>query len=399
SDTGAGSSLKEFQDLKYTHNRLSAVEWDGMLSITTTSIGDADIFHYDLNLKESSASRRLTKLPSSSKKNAIFSGTEVSLSTAEDIELLFADITAYLKKMLILKICVSLSPVCFSCNAIRMVLVLLQKVYLEVRVHAEPLAFGFVMLHQNIAVELVDEFGDQQGLRSENVAFSTELTLPSADSSNLERLASGLEEHVFKHGDGSEKCQSCFLERDSVKVGCGRACVKENLNGTLVVEAVMIISESSEPSSPSCLKAFEPKTERTKVETKLMKEAIRLALDDLKERYSGALLSAHAVKINTYAPDLARSITGLILSSDDPNFQGECLGLLGMQMGNIEGESVEECIKQKILSAIDINDRRPPSLKRNEDIPFLFGVEHYDEPENMWHDYEGEEEGCTMMDF
>ncbi|KAH9616552.1 hypothetical protein KSS87_020711, partial [Heliosperma pusillum] len=261
SDTGAGSSLKEFQDLKYTHNRLSAVEWDGMLSITTTSIGDADIFHYDLNLKESSASRRLTKLPSSSKKNAIFSGTEVSLSTAEDIELLFADITAYLKKMLILKICVSLSPVCFSCNAIRMVLVLLQKVYLEVRVHAEPLAFGFVMLHQNIAVELVDEFGDQQGLRSENVAFSTELTLPSADSSNLERLASGLEEHVFKHGDGSEKCQSCFLERDSVKVGCGRACVKENLNGTLVVEAVMIISESSEPSSPSCLKAFEPKTE------------------------------------------------------------------------------------------------------------------------------------------
>ncbi|KAK9675595.1 hypothetical protein RND81_11G017900 [Saponaria officinalis] len=422
SDTGAGSCLKEFQDIKYTHNRLSAVEWDGMLSITTTGIGDAEIFHYNVNLKKSAPSRRLTKLPPSSKNNAIFSGTEVSMSTTEDMEVLLADMTVFLKK--------------------------------------------------NVAIELVGEVSDEQGSRSKHVALATELRLPSLESSNLEHLTSGLEDYVYKHGDRlSEICQSCFVSSGCLKVGSGQACAKKNMKDTLVVEAVIMISESSGPSSPSCLKAFEPKTEvlyfrdfspcsvhqsalkalrsikwtnygltlkniaddeaaqlewenfplnthidivlhcynnqvsvpplkqRPKVETKLMKEAISLALDDLKEKYSGALLSAHAIKINTYAPDLAKSIAGLITTSNDPNFQGECLGLLGMEMANVEGASVEECIKLKILSVIDISDRRPPSLKHVDDVPFLFGDELNQEPENMWYDYDREEEECTLMDF
>lgn len=142
-----------------------------------------------------------------------------------------------------------------------------------------------------------------------------------------------------------------------------------------------------------------PLRQRTQFETKLVKEAISLALDDLKERYSGALLSDHALKIHNHAPDLARSIAGLILSSDDSDFQGECFSLLGMQMGKFEGESIEKCIKDKIMSAIDMNDRKPPSLRCRATAPFLFGDDHLQEPEYMDEYEEGEEDGCNLMDF
>lgn len=40
-----------------------------------------------------------------------------------------------------------------------------------------------------------------------------------------------------------------------------------------------------------------PLRQGIQLETKLVKEAISLALDDLKERYTGALLSDHALKV------------------------------------------------------------------------------------------------------
>lgn len=100
SDTGAGSCLKEFQDLKYSTNGLSAAGYDGILSITTTSITDSEIFHYHLNLIESGSSRRVVKLPSTSKNNAKFSGTEVSMSTTENMEVIVADTTFFFRKHL-----------------------------------------------------------------------------------------------------------------------------------------------------------------------------------------------------------------------------------------------------------------------------------------------------------
>lgn len=132
-----------------------------------------------------------------------------------------------------------------------------------------------------------------------------------------------------------------------------------------------------------------------------MKKSICLALDDLKEKYTGVLLSAHALKIHSYAPDLAKSIAGLILSSDDPNFQGEGLCLLGMQKGDVKEDLVEKIIKDRIISAIDMNDRKPQGLRScREDVPFLFGDNHLQEPEYMYDECEeGEEEGCNLMEF
>ncbi|XP_056683111.1 type 2 DNA topoisomerase 6 subunit B-like isoform X1 [Spinacia oleracea] len=431
SDTGVGSCLKEFQELKIGYNGFA--EWDGMLSVTTTSLGDSEIFHYKVNLKENAPNKRLIKLPSSPKKNAVFSGTEVSTSSAEDMELLLADMSSFLRKMIILKM-------------------------------------------HNIAIELVAESRDEHGLQHEKVVLATELTLPSPKSSNVLQLASGLEDYVCKHRNFNEKCQSCFSSRDNLKVGNGQACRQKHGNDALTVEVVIIISDNEllgpSNSSPSCLKAFESKTEvlyyrefspcsvhqsavkalgsikwnkygltprsisdeenslvfewenlppnthidialhsydkqvtvpplrqGIQLETKLVKEAISLALDDLKERYTGALLSDHALKIHNYAPDLARSISGLILSSNDPNFRDECFSLLGMQIGNVEGELLEKCIKGKIISAIDMNDRKPPGLGCKAAVPFLFGDDHFQEPEYMDEYDEGEEDSCNLMDF
>ncbi|XP_057544884.1 type 2 DNA topoisomerase 6 subunit B-like isoform X2 [Amaranthus tricolor] len=422
SDTGVGSCLKEFQDLKLCFNG-SAV-W---------GLGDPDLFQYNLNLKESVPNKRLTKLPSMPKKKAIFSGTEVSMSTAEDMGVLLQDMTTFLRKIHILKI-------------------------------------------HNIAMELVAVCSDQQRLQHENVVLVTELTLPSPDSSILQQLTSGLEDYVCNHRNGLiKKCLSCFSSGENPKIGNGQACKKKHGNDVLAVEVVIVVSHSelSDPSNLSCLKAFEPKTEvlyfkdfspcsvpqsalkaiksvkwnnygltlkniddegsspslewenlplnthidialhsynkqvtmpplrqRNQLETKLAKDAISLALNDLKEMYTGALLSDHALKIHSYAPDLARSIAGLILSSDDQNFQGECFSLLGMPMANIEGHSLEKCIQDKIISAIDMNDRKPPSSRCRPAAPFLFGDDHVQESEYMCDEYdEGEEDDCVLMDY
>uniref|UniRef100_A0A803LJA9 Type 2 DNA topoisomerase 6 subunit B-like n=1 Tax=Chenopodium quinoa TaxID=63459 RepID=A0A803LJA9_CHEQI len=357
SDTGAGSCLKEFQDLKLGCNGLS--QWDGILSVTTTSLGDFELYHYKVNLKERASNRKTIKLPSSPKKNAIFSGTEVSVTSAEEMEVILEDMTCFLRK--------------------------------------------------NIAIELVAESHDGHGLQHENAVLATELTSPNSESSNVLQLASGLEDYVCKHRKLSEKCLSCFSSRDNLKVGNGQACQQKHGNDVFSVEVVILISENEllDSSDPSCLKAFETKTEvkvpplrqGTQLETKLVKEAISLALDDLKERYTGALLSDHALKIHNHAPDLARSIAGLILSSDDSNFQSECFGLLGMQMDNIEEEAIEKCIKDKIMSAIDMNDRKPPNLRCRAAAPFLFGDDHLQEPEYMDEYDDGEEDGCNLMDF
>jgi hypothetical protein len=59
------------------------------------------------------------------------------------------------------------------------------------------------------------------------------------------------------------------------------------------------------------------------------------------------------------------------LSSKDSGFQGECCSLLGLQSQGVGGEIVEDCIKEKIISVIEMNDRK--SYQRSEEVaPFLF---------------------------
>ncbi|CAM8923148.1 unnamed protein product [Rhodiola kirilowii] len=384
---------------------------DGVLSIATTNISDNEIKNYQIYLKEVVSARRVTVLPIQPKNGARFSGTEVSFSTVQNISDFLPEILCFLKKMLILGI-----PV-FS--------VQFQKDSIDVMVqnYIGP-------IYENPVVEPV--------------------------ASTIELLKSGFGDYVLKHGNKSDtKCMSCFSDQrceDLLKVGTGMVyCIEGQRNAGLVVEAVIIICDSNDLSSP-CFRDFGANTEvvlfydfspslltqmSLKVLTKLdwksygltlgnvldidghvllewenlqpnvhidialhchqslyplvyhammpsptkasqfdhvkhLKKALRHALENIKEQHSGILLSANALKVCSYSPDLSKTIAGLILSSDDADFQGECMKLLGLhsQDQTNEKESVEACLNEKIIKVISLNDKK--SCRGKEPAPLLF---------------------------
>ncbi|PON98967.1 hypothetical protein TorRG33x02_052040 [Trema orientale] len=409
SDTGIGSSLEEFLDLKLSTEAFGAhQEWDGLLIVTTTSICDDEIHSYRLSLKECVSERRLTRLPSKPKngvkfrhESSTFGGTEACLSVSKTVDVFVEEIKRFLQKMLILKI-------------------------------------------PSVAIELVVECGDTPGSRDEYLFLANECNPLPFSASNLERLKSGLEDYVLKHGNIlSTQCHSCFLTPETLKVGSGMAYQTENRrNMGLVMEAVIIISEISEQTS-NCFSSSSAKTEvlyfkefssctipqstlkalrsidwrsygltlgsvenqgsnvvipstraKIQLERNLTKKAVKLALDDLRDKHAGVLLSAHAVKIRSYAPDLAKTIAGLILSSNDVDFQQQCFSLLGFQSQGVGGEFVEACIKEKIISVIEMNDKKP---HRSKDVaPFLFEDDSFQEPELLDYEYEGADDFSPM---
>ena len=66
-----------------------------------------------------------------------------------------------------------------------------------------------------------------------------------------------------------------------------------------------------------------------------------------------------------------------------------------MQSQGVEGEIVEACIKEKIISAIEMNDQKP---QRSKDVaPFLFEDDGFQEPGLQDDDlYEGEDAFSPM---
>ncbi|KAB2624740.1 hypothetical protein D8674_016400 [Pyrus ussuriensis x Pyrus communis] len=407
SDTGVGSCAEDFGGLKLRREAFGAQIWDGLLFVTTTSIGDDQIHHYQFNLKESASGRRLTRLSSNPKNGLQFSGTEVCLSISESIDVLLAAFSCFFRKILILKI-------------------------------------------PNVSIELVVEQGDAPGSRYVNLFLSNEgrNPLPFA-ASNLERLKSGVEDYVFKHRNTSgKKCESCFSSGEHLKIGSGTVCCTESRRypGS-VMEAVIVISEMSEVAS-TCPRTCSSKTEvlyfkdftpcripqstlkaltsidwksyglsfgsvvdqggfalvewenlppsitipsagrKTRPDQNLIKKAIKLALNDLKDNYAGVLLSAHAVKVRSYAPDLAKTISSLILSSNDADFREECCSFLGLQSQGVGGEVVEDCIREKIIAVVEMHDREP---QRSKEMPtFLFEDDHMQELGSQDGEYEGE---------
>lgn len=73
------------------------------------------------------------------------------------------------------------------------------------------------------------------------------------------------------------------------------------------------------------------------------------------------------------------------MSSNDSDFKDECISLLGLQPQGVEAEIVEACIKEKLISVIEMSDRKPHRGK--EVAPFLFEDDHFYEPND---EYEGE---------
>lgn len=140
-------------------------------------------------------------------------------------------------------------------------------------------------------------------------------------------------------------------------------------------------------------KVTTPQIYRTQSDRNLVKKAIRIALDDLKEKYRGLFLSPRARKIRAYAPSLSGSIAGLILSSNDKEFQGECASLLGLCPSDVYQEGkVESCITEKMIEIIDMNDRNRNKTK--DRAPCLF--EDHSLEKEEYEDEEGEEDSSIL---
>ncbi|KAL1221070.1 Type 2 DNA topoisomerase 6 subunit B-like [Cardamine amara subsp. amara] len=398
SDTGIGCNLEEFQDLKCPREFNGVKIWDGLLSIKTTCFSEDEVYNYHINLDEYTSNKRLKRQPSQYKNGAKFSGTEVSLSVFGSVDVLVAPIIGMIQKMLVLQIL-------------------------------------------NVTMDMMVKQGASPGAQTQYVFAVNADKTPSFTASNLERLKSGLEDYVLRHGNCVDMlCDFCFSDREHLKVGSGTACHDENRKRTGgIMEVVIVISDLLE-TTRQCTRSCDGKTEvlyfdnfspssiphvalsaLKKVDWKsyglilgnvndkdghvflewenfpsyvqiqiaihwyhnqyptrqkngpginLVKKGIKNALDDLKAKHEGFLLSSHARKICSYVPDLARSIAGLIFSSTDLDFQGDCLSVLGFQPQEVEREAVEDCIQRKIVTVIGMNERKPQ--KDQEAAPFLF---------------------------
>ncbi|KAI3795974.1 hypothetical protein L1987_38635 [Smallanthus sonchifolius] len=425
SDTGVGSCLEEFQDVKHlcdsTISELCGKNsnWQyGVISIATTSVCDNEIFHYNIDLKQKDRSKQLAKLPLSSKSGA--TGTEVSFTTFRSVDSLLADINGFFQKMLIMKI-------------------------------------------PKIGIELIVDKGNFTEHQCINAIVGNEcIDLPSEENDAC--FKSSLVDYALKHGNQKECiCYSCFPFRERLKTGSGVVC-KSKKNTETTIEAVFIISELSELINPSCSRVCGSKTEviyfsdftpglisqpllnalrsinwrkyglsikcisdedgcafiewedlppgshidiaihchhnkypsytklnlppatESTVDRNLAMKAVKLALNDLKEKNNGVLLSAHAVKIRSYAPDLAKTIAGLISTSNDSKFKEECASLLGLNSHDVI--SIEDNIKQKLISVIDRNDREPQTKRMKEKEHLLFNDDCFEEPEFSYEDDE-----------
>ncbi|CAH8392093.1 unnamed protein product [Eruca vesicaria subsp. sativa] len=391
-DTGIGSNLGEFQDLRCPRELNGAKIW-------VAGFSDDEVFCYHINLDEYISNKRIKRQPSQPKSGANFSGTEVSLSVSGSMDLLVPPIITFFQKVCLL----------------------------------------FRIL--NVTMDLMVKPGASPGIQTQYVFVVNADETPCFTASNLQQLTSGLKDYVLRHGNCLDMmCDHCFSDREHLKVGSVTACHDENRKrpgGTM--EVVIVISDLLETTrqcsrsrdgktevlyfdnfSPSpipqvALSALQkidwksyglilasvneqdghvflewenfpsyvqihialhwyhnkyPTRQKTEPGINLVKNGIKSALDNLKAKHEGFLLSSHARKICSYVPDLARSLAGLIFSSTDIDFQGDCLSVLGFQPQEVEREAVEDYIQRKIVAVIGMNESK--TQKDQEAAPFLF---------------------------
>ncbi|KAK4780795.1 hypothetical protein SAY87_016901 [Trapa incisa] len=354
---------------------------------------DEDISNHNLNLKQGNSVNWMKKLPSIPKNGLRFSGTEVCLNVLEKTEFLRDKICSFIQKMLILNI---------------------PNVGFELLVHHEdttglrlenvfrpnecsPSSFPTSSLEH-----LESGFVDYVLRHRHNVTRDS-----GSHTSTMEHLKTGIGiensrssglvmEAVITFSDFLDHVNPCMMEcgprtevlyfRDFSPSKISKSSLHGLMSidwksyglklGKIVGQEDCLWLEWEKLPSSACIDlvfhCYEKRPMRQKsysIRT-ILKKAAKLALDDLKEKHTGFLLSDRTVKIRSYAPDLAKTLAGLILSSNDMEFQEECLSLLGLRSQEVGDGKVEECIKDKIISVIELNDRKPQGCK--DAAPFLF---------------------------
>ncbi|XP_019083617.1 PREDICTED: type 2 DNA topoisomerase 6 subunit B-like [Camelina sativa] len=397
-DTGIGCKLEQLQDLRCPREFNGVKIWDGLLSVKTTCFTDDEVYYYHINLDEYISNKRLKRQPSQSKNGVKFSGTEVSLSVFGSMDVLVAPILGLFQKMLVLHIpnvTMDLmvkqgappgtqTQYVFAVNA--------DKTPCFTASNLERLKFGledYVLRHGNCLDTMCDHcFSDREHLKVGSGTICHE---------DKHKRVGGTVEVVIVISDLLETTQHCSRSCD----GKTKVLYFDNFAPSPVPHFVLSALKKMDWKSYGLILAnvndqdghvfleWENFPSFVQIEIalhwyhnqhatrqkngpgiNLVKKGIKNALDDLKAKHEGFLLSSHAHKICSYVPDLARSIAGLIFSSTDLDFQGDCLSVLGFQPQEVEREAVEDCIQRKIVTVIGMNERKPQ--KDQEAAPFLF---------------------------
>jgi hypothetical protein len=99
-------------------------------------------------------------------------------------------------------------------------------------------------------------------------------------------------------------------------------------------------------------------------------------------------------QVREYVPDLARSLAGLVMSSNDSMFQGECITLLGLgSVQDISEAEVKSSICEKMTRIIEMNDTKENA---EDSAPYLFECERLDEDSEL---FEEDGNGDLVFDF
>ncbi|KAG2608420.1 type 2 DNA topoisomerase 6 subunit B-like isoform X1 [Panicum virgatum] len=310
----------------------------------------------------------------------------------------------------------------------------------------------------NLACELfVEQIGNAE---SRNVCLlqDSDDVHHSVMTSSSDRLVSGLKDYALSHGNTCDKCDTCILNRDLLKIGTGAAnSVDRRKAKGLHVEVVIVIARTASdlccwtvncsstqvlyfedfvpcPISQSSfdvllstewqsygfklkggfiddegntvlewnnmpfarvdiaihtyLECAMQEGQGSQQDRHLVRKALKSALSHLKADHAGDFLSCHGQRVREYVPDLAESIAGLILSSNDKEFQDECVTLLGLGSDQDVSEGlVQSSICEKMIHIIVLNDTKE---NVDDNAPYLFECEKLDEED-------GDED--TIFDF
>ncbi|AEE33690.1 hypothetical protein AT1G60460 [Arabidopsis thaliana] len=397
-DTGIGCNLEEFQNLRCPREFNGAKIWDGLLSVKTTCFTDDEVYYYHINLDEYIANKRLKRQPSQAKNGAKFSGTEVSLSVFGSMDVLVAPIIGFFQKIIVLQILnVTLdlmvkqgtSPgnqtqYVFAVNA--------DKTPCFTASNLERLKSGledYVLRHANCLDTMCDYcFSDREHLKvgsgtvcqedkHKRVGGTMEVVIVISDllesTQHCSRSCNGKTEVLyfdnFLPSPVPHLALSALKKIDWKKYGLILANVNDQ-DGHVFLEWDNFPSYVQIQIALHWYHNQYPTRQKNGPGISLLKKGIKNALDNLKAKHEGFLLSSHSRKICSYVPDLARSIAGLIFSSTDLDFQGDCLSVLGFQTQEVERDTVENYIQRKIVTVIGMNERKPQ--KDQEAAPFLF---------------------------